>query len=232
MLITSLILLVSLRLAYDANRYLKRNFIDIERDQDGNIKINAPQAGFFSRMRQKILVILNHLRKTKEKTLIIKRQKKKEILKKETAELEIPSKIDSISYISHLLNKYQEFVKKDLTLMIQEANSFLRSLRQKIINSSNDDFNKFNNDFIEITKIYNDSEVMINQFIGKCSGYKQVILDQKQQNPQHRVVQSQLEKVIKQLEKGHRMVDLTNNNDYNFLDSYLKENKQNRLYRS
>lgn len=71
----SLILtIISLKLAYDANRYIKSNLIDIERDEQGNIKIANPGAGFFSRLRQKIIAILIHVAQKKENKLFIKKE--------------------------------------------------------------------------------------------------------------------------------------------------------------
>lgn len=114
--------------------------------------------------------------------------------------------------------------------MIQEANNFLRSLRQKILNNPNNDLDKFSIEFQEVTEIYHNSETMIKQVLGKCSQYKQIINEQKPITSQNRIAQSQLDKIMKQLEKGHKIVDLQNNKDYKFVENYLKEKRQDYVH--
>lgn len=225
----SLILtIISFKLVYDANRYIKSNLINIERDEQGNIKIANPKAGFFSRLKQKIIAILTHIAQKKEAKILLK----KKTIAKKNVEKAPQIKEQPLSYISYLLGKYEEFVKKDLTLMIQEANNFLRNLRQRILNSSDSNLDKFSIEFQEVTQIYHNSETMIKQVLGKCSQYKQIINEQKPITSQNQIAQSQLDKIVEQLEKGHKIVNLQNNKDYKFVENYLKEKQQNVIYRN
>ena len=143
---------------------------------------------------------------------------------------------DSISCIAVLLKKYEEFIQKDFTLIIQEANSFLRSLKSNIVNMSakkniqleGRDINKFAADLEEIRQIYAKSELMVEGFIGDCQEYNKIIRSNKRTvAPAQKLnqVQSQLDKVMKQLQKGQKMVDLTNNKDYSYLSAYVQKNQ-------
>lgn len=222
---TSLMLILSLRLAFDIRRFIKRRLEDIERDEDGNIKIGDPKAKWWKRILQKALAILNQVIKAKQKELLVKRKVQKETTKRQEKNL-IKNKVitkDSISYISQLLTKFEEFVKQDLTLMIKEMNSFLHSLRQEIINHVDYDIYKVNTDLQAIKKLYHESDAMLDKFTNQCYGYQKVILTPQNLTPQHKLVQSKLTKVMQQLEKGHKMTDLSKNKDFTFLDRYLKE---------
>lgn len=217
--------ILSLRLAFDIRRFVKRKLEDIERDEDGNIKISDPKAKWWKRILQKALAILNQIIRAKQKELLIKRQTRKASIKKrekKSIKEKTPSK-DSISYISQLLTKFEEFVKQDLTMMIKEMNSFLHSLRQEIVNHIDHDIYKVNTDLQAIRKLYHDSEVMLDKFTNQCYGYQKIILEPQKLTPQHKLVQSQLTKVMQQLEKGHKMTDLTKNKDFTYLDKYLRE---------
>lgn len=222
---SSLMLILSLRLAFDIRRFVKKKLEDIERDENGHIKINDPKAKWLSRILQKALAILNQVIKAKEKEILIKKQHRKTSIKKQerkSIEEKTLSK-DSISYISKLLIKYEEFVRQDLTLMIKEMNSFLHSLKQEIVNHMDHDIHKVNTELQSIKQIYHDSEVMLDKFTSQCYGYQKIILEPQRLTPQHKLVQSQLSKVINQLQKGHKMTDLSKNKDFAYLDKYLKE---------
>ncbi|MCT4635490.1 MAG: hypothetical protein N4A31_04505 [Rickettsiales bacterium] len=222
---TSLMLVLSLRLAFDIRRFVKRKLEDIERDEDGNIKISDPKAKWWKRILQKALAILNQIIRAKQKELLVKKKIRKKTIKKREKE-SIKSKAiskDSISYIAQLLTKFEEFVKQDLTIMIKEMNSFLHSLRQEIANHVDHDIYKVNTDLQAIKKLYHDSETMLDKFTNQCYGYQKTILTPQKSTPQHKLIQSRLTKVMQQLEKGHKMTDLTKNKDFTYLDRYLKE---------
>ena len=233
---SAFILIISLRLAFDARRYIQASLVDIERDEKGNIKIKDSKAKWFNRLLQKALTILNHIIKTKTKAKVTLKQKHKKKIaveksKEQSSDQKSYSK-DSISYISHLLKKYEEFVSRDLTMMLISANNILRGLKQKIINNTEYDMNKFSSEFEGITELYHNSEVMINKFSNHCNGYQKVILEQKPFTSRHKIIESQLGKIKRQLEKGAQIVDLSKNKEYGFLSNYLKENQQEGYIRS
>ncbi len=231
---SALILIISLRLAFDARRYIQASLVDIERDENGNIKIKNAKAKWFNRLLQKSLTILNHIIKTKTKVILKQKHKKKIAVEKSKEQLDEQKAYakDSISYISILLEKYEKFVSRDLTMMLISANNILHDLKQKIINNTEYDMNKLSIEFYGVTELYHNSEVMINKFSNHCKGYQKVILEQKPFTPRHKIIESQLGKIKRQLEKGAQIVDLSKNKEYGFLSNYLKENQQEGYIRA
>lgn len=232
---TSLMFILSLRLAFDVRRFVKRKLEDIERDEDGNIKINDPTAKWWKRTLQKTLAIINQIIREKKKELLtkkkspqkptIKKQERKTPKEKETSK-------NSLRYISELLKKYEKFVKQDLTLMIKEINSLLHALKQKIENHTNNDAHKVNTDLQDIKKLYHDSSVMLDKAIDQFYGYQKIIIEQPRLTTQHKLLQSKLGRVTEQLEKGHKMIDLSINKDSTYLEKYLKEKKSQGILKS
>lgn len=232
---TSLMFILSLRLAFDVRRFVKRKLEDIERDEDGNIRINDPTAKWWKRTLQKTLAIINQIIREKKKELLtkkkypqkptIKKQERKTPKEKETSK-------NSLRYISELLKKYEKFVKQDLTLMIKEINSLLHALKQKIENHTNHDAHKVNTDLQDIKKLYHDSSVMLDKAIDQFYGYQKIIIEQPRLTTQHKLLQSKLGRVTEQLEKGHKMIDLSINKDSTYLEKYLKEKKSQGILKS
>lgn len=233
---TYLALIISLRLAFGAYSHTRTKLRTIERDEEGGIKTKDPSAKGYTKILQKTLAFIEHLiKENKTQSLQKKQLKKKKFSLGEAKAKAIDDRShtkDGISYIAHLLNKYKEFIKQDLTLLIKEANSYLRSLKQKIINDKDYDTRLCNAEFQEITQIYHSSEVMIEKCTANFYGYQKMILEQGALNPRHKAIQSKLNHVIKELDHGHKMLDLSKNRDYCFVENYLKEKSEDIHFKS
>jgi hypothetical protein len=133
-----------------------------------------------------------------------------------------------IERIGKMLQSYEEFLKKDFQMVLDEVQSAMRQLRSSIIGLafSEDSAGKLATELQEIRDVYSQSGAMLGNTITSCEKYQQIILDVKRQgNPQQSLnrVQSQLDKMMSSLQKGQRMADIESNKDFLYVNRYLKE---------
>ena len=205
-------------------------------DMIKNIKLSSPKLKLILKKIKDIYDKGNdNIIWQKIKKLIEKHVKKKKLLQKKRKELSETkeeetskeketsnSKDKSISYISELLDQYENFIKQDLTILIQQNNAFIRHLKQEIINNPKHNLERFDIELIEITRIYHDSEVMMERCINNYYNYEHKVIEL-QPGLENKLTQSHLTQVVKDLKKAHHMIDLSKNDDYNFVTEYLKE---------
>ena len=203
-------------------QFIKKRYIDTEEE-----KLKKSQAK-------------KKLKKKEEKDREKEEEETKEKAKQEIEQA--PSSIENdISYIGTLLNKYEEYIKNDFFLLIDEANFVLRSWKANIMNSlsvqnaiSISEISKLSTDLHDITDLYTQSEVVLEDLIEHCRDYEQIIKDTRRQiNPQQKFnqIQCKLEKVRKQLEKGQKMTSLNQNKDYSYLQAYVERNQSHVISR-
>jgi hypothetical protein len=135
-----------------------------------------------------------------------------------------------IERIGKMLQSYEEFIKKDFLMLLDEVHSAMRQLRSSIVGLafSGDATGKLAVELQEIRDVYNQSEAMLGTTITSCEKYQQILLDVKRQgDPQQSLnrVQSQLDKVMNNLKKGQKMADLDNNKDFLYVNKYLEEKR-------
>ena len=138
-----------------------------------------------------------------------------------------------IKQIEDLVQQYEEFIKRDFFFIIQESRALLREWKSKLVQAmgAKKALPKGNVDKIvlnlqEINELYIDTEQMLEHFVESCTHYQDVVKDIKRQiSPAQQLnqVQSRLDRMVKNLEKGREMIDLHNNQDYKFLTKYLEE---------
>ena len=149
------------------------------------------------------------------------------------------SKQNNIDSITNTLQQYENFIKKDFTLIIKEANSFLRSLKARIVelfaqNAALSSIDDLTIDLTEITEVYIKSEVMMHKFLDNCHDYRRTLEDVKRHSsPEQKfnVVQTQLDKVMKQLKKGQEIADISQNKDYSYITACLEKKKSYAISR-
>lgn len=184
------------------------------------------------------------VKKKKVKKNKIKEESKKEEIKnnkevKERNKEDLLSKSSSkaseetISYISVLLKKYEDFVQKDFLIIIEDLSAYLRNMKSNIIsNESNhhlhsiEEIQKHTAELGEIINIYTQSEIMVGNFIGDCKKYSNIMKDSKRViSPTQSLnrVQCQLDRVMKKLQQGQKMVDISSNKDYLYVNNYLQK---------
>jgi hypothetical protein len=138
-----------------------------------------------------------------------------------------------IKQIEGLIQQYEEFIKRDFFFIIEESRALLREWKSKLVEAmgAKRALPKGNVDRIvlnlqEINELYVDTEQMLEHFVDNCNHYQDVVKDIKRQiSPAQQLnqVQSRLDRMVKNLEKGREMIGLHNNQDYKFITKYLEE---------
>ncbi len=138
-----------------------------------------------------------------------------------------------IKQIEDLIQQYEEFIKRDFFFIIEESRALLREWKSKLVEAMGakvalpkGNVNRIVLNLQEINELYVDTEQMLEHFVDNCNHYQDVVKDIKRQiSPAQQLnqVQSRLDRMVKNLEKGREMIDLHNNQDYKFLTKYLEE---------
>ena len=187
--------------------------------------------------------ILQRLWQDLSKKLLNKKIAKKH--KKKTAHIEKTkthnqnNDLDNdISYIEKLVKNYEQFIQRDFFAIIQNANAALRDWRSTLVTMvlANQaiplgDLGLLTNNLQEINEIYSQTSAMIDSFTQNCLEYQEIVKDSKRTiSPQEKLnqVETQLSRIKHSLEKGRKMTDLQQNNDYKYLTKYLEEQSKSR----
>lgn len=170
-----------------------------------------------------------------------KQQLKNKIKKNHKKKLEEkqPSYLDTgIKQIQAALKNYEEFIKRDFSLIIMNANALLREWKSNLTEAllAKGSLPKHANDMLvlnlqEITELYSDTGRMLEQFSGNCRKYQNIVKDSKRDvSPPQKLnqLEFQLERITHNLDKGKEMTNLHNNQDYKFINKYLQETQRSK----
>lgn len=144
---------------------------------------------------------------------------------------------NELSYIQKIIQTYEEFIRRDFTMLIKEANTKLREWKSAIIAKadnkiqlSSEEISILHSSLQQMYSLYHDTDLMLNQFSQDFYKYQKIVKDvQRQIQPEQEIkrLNVQINKIILGLEKGKELVDLKHNNDYKFISRYINKSSVN-----
>lgn len=82
----------------------------------------------------------------------------------------------------------------------------------------------------EITNLYADTREMLDNFSNNCMKYQNIVKDSRREisHPKLNQLEFQLERITHNIDRGRKMTELHNNQDYKFINKYLQESERAR----
>lgn len=159
--------------------------------------------------------------------IFLQNLKQQQIFKKKQKLKKKPSKEDNENLeINEIIENDLSFLQENLVIRIKQAQASLEDLKDDILYHHDYNTKEMNSDFYEISQIYTESKIKLNQCNDHYYKYKQQILNSTPEE-KYQKVRNTLDKVVTHLRKGQQLIDPQKNDNYVFVNEYLKE--RNRL---
>jgi len=133
-----------------------------------------------------------------------------------------------------ILNDYQKLLEEDFTIILKKADELLQNLKNSVNeliskkNATASDISDLSEGLVEISSIYILADSMMTTLLDNCRDYRLSIIDAKRFSSSEQklnTAQTQLDKVMKQLQKGQKMAEIQSNKDYKYVSCFLEKNK-------
>ena len=205
------------------------------------------EKSIFKKLWQGSLKKFKDLLEKRKKGKILKKKNKEKSLDKTKKQEEQKTSdkfiepINSLDGIYRIIQQYEELAEKEFFVIILNAKACLREWRSELAQALTSQqsipdahLETLSVNLSEIYELYQESSSLLNKMINKCNEYTELVKDiNRTMSPQQKLneITICLDKLKRNLKSQQKTVDFNNDNDFKFLNSYVKDRETKLLSR-